>query len=233
MAELVDALPPTSPPGPPKPQAPQGPAVALSAAIPDRYVGEFEYAALGTIVTFRRDGATLFVKVGHPSGGPPCGALGDALRGPLGSHHRVPARRPGKGDRCHCGAGPVSHPAGAEVGQRSAPEPHNHRVSICRTGPGRYRSGHASKRRRESRPPSCSQSARNEGRGLADPSPRAKARFSPVGADRRGVPPIAPAQGVMRFDQLGSRPSTTRRRGPTIADCEACRGRSLPASSSG
>jgi diketogulonate reductase-like aldo/keto reductase len=67
MAELVDALPPTPPPGPPKPQpqqqAPQEPPVTLAAAILDRYVGEYEYAAAGQNVTFRRDGNTLFVKV--------------------------------------------------------------------------------------------------------------------------------------------------------------------------
>jgi aryl-alcohol dehydrogenase-like predicted oxidoreductase len=66
MAELVDALPPTPPPGPPKPQqqAPQAPPpVVLSAAILDRYVGEYKYAAVGTIVTFRRDGDRLFVKI--------------------------------------------------------------------------------------------------------------------------------------------------------------------------
>jgi aryl-alcohol dehydrogenase-like predicted oxidoreductase len=65
MAELVDALPPTPPPGPPKPQqqAPQEPPVVLSADILERYVGEYEYAAVGTIVTFRRDGDRLLVKV--------------------------------------------------------------------------------------------------------------------------------------------------------------------------
>ncbi|HTF87013.1 MAG TPA: aldo/keto reductase [Planctomycetota bacterium] len=74
MAELVDALPPTPPPGPPKPQqqvAPEPP-VALSAGILDRYVGEYEYAAVGTIVTFRRDGERLLVKV---SGNMPEGPL--------------------------------------------------------------------------------------------------------------------------------------------------------------
>jgi diketogulonate reductase-like aldo/keto reductase len=74
MAELVDALPPTPPPGPPKPQkqAPQEPPVVLSAGILDRYVGEYEYAAAGQIVTFRRDGERLLVKI---SGNMPEGPL--------------------------------------------------------------------------------------------------------------------------------------------------------------
>ena len=70
MAELVDALPPAPPPPapPPQPQATLGPAVALSAEILDRYVGEYQ-AASGFTMTFRRDGATLFVKPGtHPEG---------------------------------------------------------------------------------------------------------------------------------------------------------------------
>ena len=54
MAELVDSLPAT-PPGPLK-------AVALSAAVLDRYVGEYTTPA-GSIVTFRREGTTLFVKL--------------------------------------------------------------------------------------------------------------------------------------------------------------------------
>ena len=40
MAELMDALPPTPRPGPPQPPA-QAPAVVLSAAVLDRYVGEY------------------------------------------------------------------------------------------------------------------------------------------------------------------------------------------------
>src|SRR5688572_2246153 len=74
MAELVDALPPTPPPGPPKPQqqAPQAPPVVLSAAILDRYVGEYDYAAAGQIVTVRRDGDRLLVKI---SGNVPEGPL--------------------------------------------------------------------------------------------------------------------------------------------------------------
>jgi aryl-alcohol dehydrogenase-like predicted oxidoreductase len=61
MAELVDALPPAPPP--PKPQPPPGPTVAVSAAILDRYVGEYK-AASGFTAVFRRDGTTLFVKPG-------------------------------------------------------------------------------------------------------------------------------------------------------------------------
>jgi aryl-alcohol dehydrogenase-like predicted oxidoreductase len=60
MAAFIDALPPLPPP----PQNPAAaPGIALSAAILDRYVGEFK-AASGFTATFRRDGATLFVKPG-------------------------------------------------------------------------------------------------------------------------------------------------------------------------
>ena len=62
MAQLVDSLPPTPPPAPPRQQqAPQG--VALSAAILERYVGEYHYAAAGQTVTFRRDGDRLLMKI--------------------------------------------------------------------------------------------------------------------------------------------------------------------------
>jgi aryl-alcohol dehydrogenase-like predicted oxidoreductase len=65
MAELVDSFPPTPPPAPLKPKqpAPQEPPVVLSAAILDRYVGEYEYAAAGQIVTLRRDGDRLLMKI--------------------------------------------------------------------------------------------------------------------------------------------------------------------------
>lgn len=64
MAELVDSLPPTPPPKPlPQPQAPKDPPVELSAAVLDRYVGEYRYAATGQVVTFRRDGDKLLMKV--------------------------------------------------------------------------------------------------------------------------------------------------------------------------
>jgi aryl-alcohol dehydrogenase-like predicted oxidoreductase len=63
MAQFVDALPAAPAPVPPQQQTPQGPAVVLSAAILDRYAGAYQ-AASGFIATFRRDGATLFVKPG-------------------------------------------------------------------------------------------------------------------------------------------------------------------------
>jgi hypothetical protein len=64
MATLVDALPPA--PAPQRGQAPPPPApgIALPAAVVERYVGEYR-AASGFTATFRRDGATLFVKPGN------------------------------------------------------------------------------------------------------------------------------------------------------------------------
>jgi aryl-alcohol dehydrogenase-like predicted oxidoreductase len=53
MAQLMDSLPAT-PPGPLK-------AVELSAAVLDRYVGEYT-TPTGSVITFRREGTTLFVK---------------------------------------------------------------------------------------------------------------------------------------------------------------------------
>jgi aryl-alcohol dehydrogenase-like predicted oxidoreductase len=64
MAALVDSFPPNPSPTPPQPQAPQGPTVALSAAVLDRYVGEYK-AASGFTATFRRDGEKLIVKPGN------------------------------------------------------------------------------------------------------------------------------------------------------------------------
>ena len=76
MAEFVDSLPqapePPAAPLPPgvatqehvrKALAKQTPSVALSAAILDRYVGEYRHEAVGTMVTVRRDGETLLAKV--------------------------------------------------------------------------------------------------------------------------------------------------------------------------
>jgi hypothetical protein len=65
MAELFDSFPQPSLPqrGSPPPQLTHGPEVALSAAIVERYVGEYK-AASGFTATFRRDGATLHVKAG-------------------------------------------------------------------------------------------------------------------------------------------------------------------------
>jgi hypothetical protein len=62
MAALVDTFPPTPPPGPPKP--PPGPTVVLSAAVLDRYVGEYK-AASGFTAIFRRDNDKLIVKPGN------------------------------------------------------------------------------------------------------------------------------------------------------------------------
>jgi aryl-alcohol dehydrogenase-like predicted oxidoreductase len=61
MAEFVDALPPAPPP--PAGPAPLPPGIALSAAILDRYVGEYK-AASGFTATFRREGDKLLVKPG-------------------------------------------------------------------------------------------------------------------------------------------------------------------------
>jgi hypothetical protein len=60
MAAFIDAL-PALPPLPQNPAA--APGIAVSAAVLDRYVGEYK-AASGLTATFRRDGARLFVKPG-------------------------------------------------------------------------------------------------------------------------------------------------------------------------
>ena len=64
MAQAVDSLPPTPPAGPP--QMPPGATavVAVSAAIIDRYVGEYKSAA-GFVAIFRRDGDKFIVKPGN------------------------------------------------------------------------------------------------------------------------------------------------------------------------
>lgn len=62
MAAFIDALPAAKPMTPP-PNPAQAPGIALSAAVLDRYVGEWQMAS-GTVVTFRREGTTLFVKPG-------------------------------------------------------------------------------------------------------------------------------------------------------------------------
>jgi aryl-alcohol dehydrogenase-like predicted oxidoreductase len=60
MAAFIDALPPL----PPLPQNPAAaPGISLSAAVLDRYVGEYK-AASGFTATFRRDGDRLWVKPG-------------------------------------------------------------------------------------------------------------------------------------------------------------------------
>lgn len=58
MAAFIDALPAVAAP----PPAPQAPGIALSAAILDRYVGEYQ-AASGLTAAFRRDGTTLLVRL--------------------------------------------------------------------------------------------------------------------------------------------------------------------------
>jgi aryl-alcohol dehydrogenase-like predicted oxidoreductase len=77
MAQLVDALPELAPPAPPSapgrtavtPEqmkqrlANLTPTVALSAAVLDSFTGEYQHAAVGTIVTVRREGDRLIVKV--------------------------------------------------------------------------------------------------------------------------------------------------------------------------
>jgi aryl-alcohol dehydrogenase-like predicted oxidoreductase len=71
MAELVDSLPPTPVPAPQtiqmQPPANQAPSVVVAAAILDRYVGEYKYAAAGQSVNVRRDGDRLFIKVFGPA----------------------------------------------------------------------------------------------------------------------------------------------------------------------
>lgn len=76
LAQFVDAIPvPPPPPAPPPPpgvttleqsqqlKANQPPGIALSGAILDRYVGAYKHEAAGTMVTVRRDGDKLLVKV--------------------------------------------------------------------------------------------------------------------------------------------------------------------------
>ena len=66
MAELIETFPKPTPPqragGPPS--AAQAPGISVSAAILDRYVGEYRNPASGTIFAFRRDGDKLVVKPG-------------------------------------------------------------------------------------------------------------------------------------------------------------------------
>jgi aryl-alcohol dehydrogenase-like predicted oxidoreductase len=62
MAAFIDALPPVT--VAPPPQAPGGPPVALSAAMLDRYVGEYKSAA-GNPLIIRRYGSRLTAKPGN------------------------------------------------------------------------------------------------------------------------------------------------------------------------
>jgi aryl-alcohol dehydrogenase-like predicted oxidoreductase len=64
MAQFVDSLPPTPTPTPQPPPPPTGPVVAVSAAVLDRYVGEYK-AASGFTAIFRREGDKLIVKPGN------------------------------------------------------------------------------------------------------------------------------------------------------------------------
>ena len=70
MAELVDSLPADTAPGH---RCRRQGTVELSAAILDRYVGEYTTPA-GAIVTFRREGTTLFVKLPGSNPEVPLGA---------------------------------------------------------------------------------------------------------------------------------------------------------------
>jgi aryl-alcohol dehydrogenase-like predicted oxidoreductase len=64
MAALIDSFPaPARPQAGPPPGA-QAPGIAVAAAVLDRYVGEYK-ATSGFTATFRRDGASLFVKPGN------------------------------------------------------------------------------------------------------------------------------------------------------------------------
>jgi hypothetical protein len=62
MAALVDALPAAPAPKPPQPA--QAPGITLAPEVLERYVGEYKGAESGFTMTFRREGATLFVKPG-------------------------------------------------------------------------------------------------------------------------------------------------------------------------
>ena len=90
MAAFVDALPPTPVPAPqviqrPPQQANQAPPVVLSAAILDRYVGEYNYAAAAQTVTVRRDGERLFMKIqGNAPEGPLVARSETRFQGPFG-----------------------------------------------------------------------------------------------------------------------------------------------------
>src|SRR5688572_15008661 len=63
MAALIDSIPAPVRPQGPAPTAAQAPGIAVPVAVLDRYVGQWKSAG-GTVVTFRRDGGTLFVKPG-------------------------------------------------------------------------------------------------------------------------------------------------------------------------
>ena len=119
--------------GPP----PLPPGIALPVAILDRYVGEYK-AASGFTATFRREGDKLLVKPGtNPEVASPR-AVRDALPGSPRALLRIPARRPGQGDRCRSGtaecAGYAEDPAGAEV--TANPSRERERLSVRKTSAG-------------------------------------------------------------------------------------------------
>lgn len=62
MADFIEALPKVAPPGPP-PNPAAAPGITLSAAILDRYAGEWK-TSTGTEISFRREGTRLLVKPG-------------------------------------------------------------------------------------------------------------------------------------------------------------------------
>jgi aryl-alcohol dehydrogenase-like predicted oxidoreductase len=90
MAALVDTFPPTPVPAPqqilrPQEQANQAPPVVVAAAVLDRYVGDYNYAAAGQTVTIRRDGDRLFMKVhGNAPEGPLIPRSETRFQGPFG-----------------------------------------------------------------------------------------------------------------------------------------------------
>ena len=63
MAALIDSIPAPERPQAPASAAAQAPGIALPVAVLDRYVGQWKTPG-GTVVTFRRDGGTLYVKPG-------------------------------------------------------------------------------------------------------------------------------------------------------------------------
>lgn len=63
MAEFIDAIPPVPMPQRGQAPPPPPPGIALSAAVLDRYIGEYK-ATSGFTATFRREGTTLYVKPG-------------------------------------------------------------------------------------------------------------------------------------------------------------------------
>jgi aryl-alcohol dehydrogenase-like predicted oxidoreductase len=84
MAQLVDSLPAAQTPASTLAVLPQqAPGIALPVAILERYVSQWKVAS-GTIVTFRRDGATLFVKPGNNPEAPLAARSETRLQDPRG-----------------------------------------------------------------------------------------------------------------------------------------------------